>query len=325
MHSRPFVGSEALRVVGQRLQRLQILPGQFASDEVRELRQGAQALGVPSPHVAVAFVWNVETGDLLRTLNGSKFGGLVNVVLSADERFAVTTYFRQTSQIRVWNLREGKILHVIDAGKSSIFRTAFLPGTNRIVFGAYDGRLQLWDTTTGETVGESVAVDRAISLAVAPDGKVLVGTSDGLLHLVNTRRISRETVSGLFLYCCRDSARKKQQVLTRKTSETQPSLAGGVALGRVVPDELKAAIILFFALLDEKQRRLYAGLESLKFGHGGDRKIAELLGIDVGTVARGRQQLRTQDAEVERVRKSGGGRKAVEKKRRRSSRQSKRS
>ena len=35
--------------------------------------------------------------------------------------------------------------------------------------------------------------------------------------------------------------------------------------------ELQAAIILFFSVLDEKQRRLYAGLESQKFGHGGDR------------------------------------------------------
>jgi hypothetical protein len=152
-----------------------------------------------------------------------------------------------------------------------------------------------------------------------------VSVKETLLHLVNKRRISREKVSGLFLYCCRNGAKKKQQVLARKTLETQPSLAGGVALGRIVPDELKAAIILFFTLLDEKQRRFYAGLESLKFGHGGDRKIAELLGIDVGTVARGRQQLLAQDVEVEWVRKSGGGRKALEKKRRRSSRQSKRS
>ncbi len=152
-----------------------------------------------------------------------------------------------------------------------------------------------------------------------------VSVKETLLHLVNKHRISREKVSDLFLYCCRNRAMKKQQVLARKTLETQPSLAGGVALGRIVPDELKAAIILFFTLLDEKHRRFYAGLESLKFGHGGDRKIAELLGIDVGTVARGRQQLLAQDVEVEWVRKSGGGRKAVEKKRRRSSRQSKRS
>ena len=59
----------------------------------------------------------------------------------------------------------------------------------------------------------------------------------------------------------------------------------------LVPEELRAAIVLFASLLDERQRRLYAGLESLKCGWGGDTRIAGLLGIDSGTVARGRRQL----------------------------------
>jgi hypothetical protein len=87
-----------------------------------------------------------------------------------------------------------------------------------------------------------------------------------------------------------------------------------------MPDELRAAIVLFFSLLDEKMRRLYAGLEALKTGRGGDARIAALLGLDAGTVARGRKELLDQDVVEERVRKAGAGRKPVEKKRRRSSR-----
>ena len=79
--------------------------------------------------------------------------------------------------------------------------------------------------------------------------------------------------------------------------------------------ELRAAIVLFASLLDERQRRLYAGLESLKCGWGGDTRIAALLGIDAGTVARGRQQLLSGEVERHRVRRPGGGRHAVEKKR----------
>ncbi len=33
--------------------------------------------------------------------------------------------------------------------------------------------------------------------------------------------------------------------------------------------------MLFYSLLDEQQRRLFAGLESIKLGHGGDRILAE--------------------------------------------------
>ena len=91
-----------------------------------------------------------------------------------------------------------------------------------------------------------------------------------------------------------------------------------------MPDEVKAAIVLFFSLLDEKQRRLYAGLESLKFGHGGDRRVAELLDLDVGVIARGRRHLLEQDVEVDRVRRVGAGRKRVEKKPRKSSSRSRR-
>jgi hypothetical protein len=82
-----------------------------------------------------------------------------------------------------------------------------------------------------------------------------------------------------------------------------------------VPDELRARMILYYSLLNEKQRRLYAGLESLKLGYGGDRKVAEFLGIDAHTVARGREQLLASDFEPARIRKAGAGRKAVEKKR----------
>jgi hypothetical protein len=92
----------------------------------------------------------------------------------------------------------------------------------------------------------------------------------------------------------------------------------------VVPEEIKAAIILFFSVLDEQQRRLFAGLEAMKWGFGGDAKIAELFEIDVKTVARGRQQLLDEDITIERARKPGGGRKRVEKKRRSSSTRSER-
>ena len=94
----------------------------------------------------------------------------------------------------------------------------------------------------------------------------------------------------------------------------------GLVLGpnagpRLLPEELKAAIVLFYSMLDEKQRRLYAGLEAMKIGHGGDQQIAELLGMDPSTVARGRRELLARDVEIERVRRKGGGRKEIQKKR----------
>ena len=143
------------------------------------------------------------------------------------------------------------------------------------------------------------------------DSLLQIGTKDVLRTLARTGGLARELINARYLYCSADPERHRRQVVARWGQESGPArTAAGV-----LPHELKAAIILFFSLLDEKQRRLYAGLEALKTGRGGDGWIAELLGLDVGTVARGRKELLEHDVQIDRTRRVGGGRKAVEKKR----------
>src|SRR6266849_8618931 len=119
---------------------------------------------------------------------------------------------------------------------------------------------------------------------------------------------------GLYLYTALDRSIQRGQLVTRRTVEAVPTVIDASVL-EVSEEELKAAILLFYNLLDEQQRRLYAGLESLKLGRGGDRQLADFLDLAPHTVARGRQQLLAQDVEVDRARRAGGGRKPVEKKR----------
>lgn len=140
---------------------------------------------------------------------------------------------------------------------------------------------------------------------------------EALLNLFRQDRITREKISGRYLYCSCNRSTKKQQLLVRKAQQEQWDIQRSRVDSDVAPDELKAAIILFFTLLNEQQRRLFAGLEALKWGYGGDRKIADLLDIGVKTVALGRAQLLERDIEIDRIRKAGGGRKHIEKKRRR--------
>ncbi len=78
---------------------------------------------------------------------------------------------------------------------------------------------------------------------------------------------------------------RQQQRLARRSNQSIPTVVDASRL-EVSPDEMKAAIILFYSLLDEQQRRLYAGLESMKLGHGGDSVLAEFLGLDPHTIAR---------------------------------------
>ena len=142
-----------------------------------------------------------------------------------------------------------------------------------------------------------------------------VSVQDPLLHLAGQQRITRQLVSGLYLYCSSDADTRRRQLRTRQARSFPPSVSDSVIAEESVSDELKAGIILFYSLLDEKQRRLYAGLEALKLGRGGDRRISDLLGLDPHTVAQGRRELLSREVLRGRVRQKGGGRKPTEKKR----------
>ena len=73
---------------------------------------------------------------------------------------------------------------------------------------------------------------------------------------------------------------------------------------------------VLLARLDEAQRRWYAALESQRLGHGGDRLLAQITGLDEATIRRGREELASELAAgpENRVRQPGGGRPRVEKK-----------
>jgi DNA-binding transcriptional regulator YdaS (Cro superfamily) len=134
-----------------------------------------------------------------------------------------------------------------------------------------------------------------------------------LLKLWHDGRIAREKLAGRLLYHSVAPGQGMQQLRLRR--QVQEDRAVGIERvdRELLHHELKAAIILFFSLLDEQQRRLYAGLESLMCGYGGDRAVADLLGIDEHTVAKGRNSILERDIETERIRKQGGGRKATKK------------
>src|SRR5713226_4773380 len=146
------------------------------------------------------------------------------------------------------------------------------------------------------------------------DNLLHTGTKEPLLKLVQRERVTRQMVDGLYLYCSSSPILRERQLLARRVLLADPQLATSSIAADTVPDEMKAAIVLFFSLLDEKQRRLYAGLESLKLGYGGDQRIAGFIGMDPHAVAKGRRELIGEDFETDRIRKTGGGRKPLEKK-----------
>jgi hypothetical protein len=67
--------------------------------------------------------------------------------------------------------------------------------------------------------------------------------------------------------------------------------------------------------LDERSRRLFAGILARQRGRGGVQEAAEITGLSRVTIRRGlRESERGQAESSDRVRRPGGGRKSVEKK-----------
>jgi hypothetical protein len=127
-----------------------------------------------------------------------------------------------------------------------------------------------------------------------------------LLKLISSGHLRRESLAPGYLYLCPQAW--KSQLKTRK------QMLEATGLGDKSAADIQRALRTFLATLNEKQRRLFAGFESMKLGHGGDVIISRQTGMNVKTIARGRRELASQQITVDRVRQVGGGAKALEKK-----------
>ena len=79
---------------------------------------------------------------------------------------------------------------------------------------------------------------------------------------------------------------------------------------------LRAKFAALFPTLNERNRRIYAATEARALGRGGVTVIAQISGLAPSTIARGIREVRGEVASAEptRIRREGGGRKALEEK-----------
>ena len=143
-----------------------------------------------------------------------------------------------------------------------------------------------------------------------------VKTKHALIQLFRNGCLQREPFDSVFVYLSNEKSVATRQRKMRKALLRQTPAALIVNNPDLATEEAKALLILFCSMLNEQQLRLYAGLESLKLGHGGDAHIASILGLDPHTVAKGRNELMNGElAPGDSIRAKGAGRTLQEKKR----------
>jgi hypothetical protein len=91
--------------------------------------------------------------------------------------------------------------------------------------------------------------------------------------------------------------------------QTTPS-----SLSELYGTEYREMLRRFVDTLNEKQRRLFLGLEASRLGHGGRKLLVEEFGTSYSVIADGENQLRNPELlpEAERSRHRGAGRKPIE-------------
>jgi hypothetical protein len=123
-------------------------------------------------------------------------------------------------------------------------------------------------------------------------------------------RLLREQIGDQYLYLAPVLAESQfaasKAILTQATAEA-------VAVTDSDGQELIEHFETFFSVLNEKQRRLYLGLESIRLGHGGDVRMASIAGVNVKTVSRGRRELLSKQIDLDRIRRKGAGRPTLKK------------
>ena len=155
---------------------------------------------------------------------------------------------------------------------------------------------QLVDTATGGWV--SIELEALLGVRVQA----------ALLTLYRRGRLLRHQIGGEYLYV---SVQRGSAQVGHRQEQVQAEAAPLIGSG--LEEDILPHLKAFLATLNEKQRRLYAGFESLRLGRGGDTLVAGWTGLNVKTVARGRKELQAGGITVDRVRAQGAGRPAAKK------------
>jgi WD40 repeat protein/uncharacterized caspase-like protein len=124
-------------------------------------------------------LWNVTTGELLRSLDG-----FVPVAFAPDGRTALSGDNDSTgdSAIKLWDIASGQLLRKFVGHKESANSVAFAPDGRTALSGSYDHTLRLWDLASGRLL-RTFHPSSVDSVAFAPSGQTILSGGYQTLQL----------------------------------------------------------------------------------------------------------------------------------------------
>ncbi len=127
-------------------------------------------------------VWNLHSGELLRTLRGHsgwviRADGVMSVAISSDEQ-TLGSGGGDDKTVRVWNLHSGELLRTFKGHKDWVRSVAISPDGNTIISGSDDKTIKVWNLQTGALLHTLARHEGfVISVAISPDGNTIISGS----------------------------------------------------------------------------------------------------------------------------------------------------
>ena len=127
-------------------------------------------------------LWDVQTGQLLKTFAAQTSGANSGISLSSDrDTLAAAT---DEHVIRLWNTQTGKIKAILKGHTQAVTSVAFSPNNYLLASGSGDKTIRLWHADTGElplTFPEQS--NRVRSIAFSPDGQTIASGISGTIYM----------------------------------------------------------------------------------------------------------------------------------------------
>jgi WD40 repeat protein len=122
-------------------------------------------------------VWDVETGQVVQTLEGhtDRVFGLAfsysNTLLASGSGMGPSDVSDHT--VKIWDLESGRELHVLQGHTGDVHAVAFSPDGTLAASASTDYTVKLWDVRSGELVHTLWHRDGLWDVAFSPDGALL--------------------------------------------------------------------------------------------------------------------------------------------------------
>ncbi|GCA74180.1 protein TolB [Microcystis aeruginosa NIES-2520] len=129
-------------------------------------------------------LWNVETGQEIRTLKGHD-GLVFSVNFSPDGKTLVSGSWDKT--IKLWNVETGQEIRTLKGHGGTVKSVNFSPDGKTLVSGSGDNTIKLWNVETGTEIRTLTGHNGPVnSVNFSPNGKTLVsGSWDKTIKLWN--------------------------------------------------------------------------------------------------------------------------------------------